>query len=119
MNYVGLDIHTENIVYTVLSEEGNVKMRGKILNNSDELIEFLRNFEDGDLFVMESTGFYEPIYDAIESKGFKVKLANPLKVKLIAESGIKNDKIDYDGNLFTLKGKHFLRCHEKGRIQYK
>jgi hypothetical protein len=29
MNYVGLDIHTENIVYTVLSEEGNVKMRGK------------------------------------------------------------------------------------------
>ena len=89
MNYVGLDIHTENIVYTVLSEEGNVKMRGKILNNSDELIEFLRNFEDGDLFVMESTGFYEPIYDAIESKGFKVKLANPLKVKLIAESRIK------------------------------
>jgi len=52
MNYVGLDIHTENIVYTVLSEEGNVKMRGKILNNTDELIEFLRNFEDGDLFVI-------------------------------------------------------------------
>jgi len=51
MNYVGLDIHTENIVYTV-SEEGNVKMRGKILNNTDELIEFLRNFEDGDLFVI-------------------------------------------------------------------
>jgi len=85
MNYVGLDIHTENIVYTVLSEEGNVKMRGKILNNSDELIEFLRNFEDGDLFVMESTGFYEPIYDIIESKGSKVKLANPLKVKLIIQ----------------------------------
>jgi transposase len=92
MNYVGLDIHTENIVYTVLSEEGNVKMRGKILNNSDELIEFLRNFEDGDLFVMESTRFYETIYDAIESKGFKVKLANSLKVKLIAESRIKEVK---------------------------
>jgi transposase len=173
MNYVGLDIHTENIVYTVLSEEGNVKMRGKILNNSDELIEFLRNFEDGDLFVMESTGFYEPIYDAIESKGFKVKLANPLKVKLIAESRIKNDKIDseilarllknnwvpesyvpdkkireirrivrtrinlkrvstgfknriymelkrlkidYDGNLFTLEGRHFLRTLNNFRI---
>jgi len=85
MNYVGLDIHTENIVYTVLSDDGNVKMRGKILNNSDELIEFLRNFEDGDLFVMESTGFYEPIYDIIESKGSKVKLANPLKVKLIIQ----------------------------------
>jgi len=173
MNYVGLDIHTENIVYTVLSEDGNVKTRGKILNKTDELIDFLRNFENEDLFVMESTGFYEPIYDTIESKGLKVKLANPLKVKLIAESRIKNDKIDseilarllknnwvpesyvpdkkireirrvvrtrinlkrvstsfknkiymelkrlkidYDGNLFTLKGKHFLRTSNNFRI---
>jgi hypothetical protein len=34
-------------------------------------------FERGDSFVMEFTGFYEPIYDAIESKGFEIKLANP------------------------------------------
>ena len=122
---------------------------------------------------MESTGFYEPIYDTIESKGFKVKLANPLKVKLIAESRIKNDKIDseclarllknnwvpesyvpdkkireirrivrtrinlkkvstnfknriymelkrlkiyYDGNIFTLEGRHFLRSLNNFRI---
>jgi len=42
---------------------------------------------------MGSTGFYEPIYDAIESKGFKLILVNPLKVRLIAESRIKNDRI--------------------------
>ncbi|MGC8585661.1 MAG: IS110 family transposase, partial [Thermoplasmata archaeon] len=94
MNYVGLDIHTKNIVYTVLSEDGNVIMRGKIENNEEEIYEFLDRFERGDSFVMESTGFYEPIYDAIESKGFEVKLANPLKVRLIAESRIKNDRID-------------------------
>jgi len=57
MNYVGLDIHTKNIVYTTLSEEGNVKMRGKIVNDIEDIVEFLRNFKDGDLFVMESTGF--------------------------------------------------------------
>jgi len=44
MNYVGLDMHTENIVYTVLSDDRNVKMKGKILNKTDELIKFLRNF---------------------------------------------------------------------------
>jgi len=33
MNYVGLDMHTDNIVYTVLSDDGNVKMRGKIVND--------------------------------------------------------------------------------------
>jgi transposase len=72
----------------VLSDDGNVKMRGKI-ENEEYILKFLKNFENGDLFVMESTGFYEPIYDLIESNGFKVKLANPLKVKLIAESRIK------------------------------
>ena len=69
-------------------------MRGKILKNADELLESLRNFEDKDLFVKESTGFHETIYDTIESKDFKVKVAKPLKVKLIAYSRIKNDKID-------------------------
>ena len=33
MNYVGLDMHTDNIVYTVLSDDGNVKMRKKIVND--------------------------------------------------------------------------------------
>jgi len=30
MNYIGLDIHTKNIVYSVLSENRNVIMRDKI-----------------------------------------------------------------------------------------
>jgi len=33
MNYVCLDMHTDNIVYIVLSDDGNVKMRGKIVND--------------------------------------------------------------------------------------
>ena len=45
-------------------------------------------------FAEESTGFYEPLYDFIESRGFSVKLANPLKIKLIAESRMKNDDVD-------------------------
>ena len=69
------------------------------MKNADELLESLRNFEDKDLFVMESNGFYEPIYDKIESKEFKVKVAKPLKVKLIADSRIKNDKIDMESKI--------------------
>ena len=42
---------------------------------------------------MELTGFYEPLYDFIESKGFNGKLANPLKIRLIAESRMKNDDV--------------------------
>ena len=44
---------------------------------------------------MESTGS-RSLYDFIESHGFKVILANPLKIKLIAESRMKHDDVDSD-----------------------
>ncbi|MDA8056010.1 MAG: IS110 family transposase, partial [Thermoplasmatales archaeon] len=72
----------------------NVLRKDKFENRFDELEKYLGNFSSEDSFVMESTGFYEPLYDYIESKGFKVKLANPLKIKLIAESRMKNDDVD-------------------------
>ena len=70
MKYVGIDIHTGSIVYTVLSENGELLTKGKINNTIKDINEFLGNFEKGDSFVTESTGFYEPIYDAIDSTGF-------------------------------------------------
>ncbi len=89
-----MDISTKEIVCTSLDEDGNVVRKDRFENRFEKMEEYLKNFSDGDSFVMESTGFYEPLYDFIESKGFKVKLANPLKVKLIAESRMKNDDID-------------------------
>ena len=89
-----MDISTKSIVYTTLDENGNIVRKDSIENSFDKLGEFLGNFSYGDSFVMESTGFYEPLYDFIESHGFSVKLANPLKIKLIAESRMKNDDVD-------------------------
>jgi len=40
---------------------------------------------------MESTGFYEPIYDFMESRGFNVKLAKSIENK--AHSRIKYEMI--------------------------
>ena len=88
-----MDISTKDIVCTTIGEDGNVVRKDKFENRFDELEKYLGNFSSEDSFVMESTGFYEPLYDYIESKGFKVKLANPLKIKLIAESRMKNSRI--------------------------
>ncbi len=88
--YNGMDISTKDIVCTTIGEDGNVVRKDKFENRFDELEKYLGNFSSEDSFVMESTGFYESLYDYIESKGFKVKLANPLKIKLIAESRMKN-----------------------------
>ena len=73
--YVGMDISTKNIVCTTLDENGNVVRKDDVANSFEKLGEFLDNF------VMESTGFYEPLYDFIEARGFSVILANPLKIK--------------------------------------
>ena len=89
-----MDISIKEIVCTTIDEKGNVIRKEKFENTFENLDAFLKNFSHEDSFVMESTGFYEPLYDFIESKGFKVKLANPLKIKLIAESRMKNDDID-------------------------
>ena len=69
-----MDIHSKTIVCTTLNAGGNIVRK--------------------DSFVMESTGFYEPLYDFIESHGFSVTLANPLKIRLIPESRMKNDDVD-------------------------
>jgi len=58
-------------------------------NSFDNIDKYPSNFSHRDSFVMESTGFYEPLYNFMESRGFNVKLAKPLEIKLIAESRMK------------------------------
>ena len=89
-----MDIHSKIIVCTTLDEDGEIVRKDSFENSFDKMQEYLSKFHEGDIFVMESTGFYEPLYDFIESHGFSVKLANPLKIKLIAESRMKNDDVD-------------------------
>ncbi len=52
MRYVGLDLHTKDIVYSVHSEIREILFKGKIKNNMDELSDFLSNFEKGDSFIV-------------------------------------------------------------------
>ena len=77
--YTGMDISIKEIVCTIIDENGNIVRKDRF----EKLDEFLRNFSEGDSFVMESTRFYELFYDFIESKGFKVNLTNPPKISFI------------------------------------
>ena len=63
-------------------------------NSFENMEEYLSAFQKDDSFVMGSTGFFETLYDFIESHGFTLKLANPLKIRLITESRMKNYDVD-------------------------
>ena len=81
---------------TTIGEDGNVVRKDKFANRLDELEKYLGNFSGEDSFVMESTGFHEPFYDFIESEGFRVKLVKSMKIKLIAESRMKNEEVGWE-----------------------
>jgi hypothetical protein len=65
-----MDISIKEIVCTTIDEHGNIVRKDKFENSFDNLDKYLSNFSHRDSFVMESTGFYEPIYDFMESRGF-------------------------------------------------
>ena len=93
MYYVGLDVHKEFCQASVLDESGEELSSTKVPTRKEELESFLAGFEDA-RFVLESTGVWEFVYGIVESKGFEVLLAHPMKVKAISSAKVKTDKVD-------------------------
>lgn len=92
--YVGLDVHKEHVSMAVVDRHGKVVKEAKFLNDIKSLDHFLGGMQPETEFALEACGFYEPIYDWIDDRGYNVTLAHPLKVKAIASAKIKTDTID-------------------------
>lgn len=90
MNYVGLDVHKKYIDATVLNELGKVVKKGKFEYTRDGFEEFLRGIDDAKV-AMEAGYCWQPAYELLEEMDFEVKLAHPLKTRLIADVKIKTD----------------------------
>lgn len=96
MIYTGIDIHKKVCVVCVKDEKGRILRQFQIRNTREgigELLAFLRGKEAS--VVMESTStLWIKLYDALEEEGIPVVLANPYRIRVIAESTLKNDKVD-------------------------
>lgn len=94
MRYAGLDVHKEFIYANVVDDNGTTVFERKFMNSVEALDYFLGSQEKETSFVLEACGMFEPVYDRIESQGFSVKVAHPLKTRAIASARIKTDSID-------------------------
>lgn len=95
MRYIGVDNHKRFSYLSVMDEKGSIVKEGKVLNNKEYLIRFLKSCQDGKAeAVLEAGPNWTVMYDWLEEEIDSVKLAHPLKVKAIAEAKIKTDKID-------------------------
>jgi len=95
MFYVGMDIHKRFSQVAVVDESGEIMDQHRLNHTPpEELISYFKQFPKDTQVIMEPTCGWGWLSDGISDLGLEVILAHPLKVRLIAESRIKTDKVD-------------------------
>ncbi len=94
MNYIGVDLHKKIITVCVMDQNRTVLARKTLYcNQPDQIVEFFRKFQPFKV-VVEATANYHWLVDRLEPLVEKVVLANPKKLRVIAESTKKTDRLD-------------------------
>jgi len=91
---IGVDYHKKFSYLVVKEKTGRTLRSGQVLNNFKSVSSFLKPFRKDSVAVIESCRNWCVMHDWLEDIVDEVKLANPIKVKAIAEAKIKTDKID-------------------------
>ena len=93
MLYTGLDFHRSFTYATTMDKKGEILNQKKLPSN-EEIVDYLKGFEDSMEVAIESTPSWYWLYDSLEDEGFDVKLSHPLRTKAIAYAKVKTDKVD-------------------------
>src|SRR5271157_4210449 len=94
MSFIGVDLHEKSITICVMDEKRKILARKTVAcTQTDEILEFFwqsRPFK----VVVEATASYVWFVELVEPLAEKVVLANPKKLRVIAESTKKTDNLD-------------------------
>lgn len=103
--YVGIDLHKRVSQVAVLDERTGELMQRRVCNQDRaEWEEIFRGLGAGTPVALEATGNWMWLADLLEELDCQVHLAHPARVRLIAESRNKNDKVDAEALLMLLRG---------------
>lgn len=95
METIGIDLHRKNSRFVRLDQAGTVVERGTVISSPDAFRETFGRMTPGSARVaFEATGHWYWVADVLEELGLERHLANPHKVRVIAESTIKTDTVD-------------------------
>jgi len=94
MNFIGVDLHKKSITVCVMDQNRKVLARKTInCKETNEIIDFFRKFRPFKV-VVEATASYPWFVELVEPLADEVVLANPKKLRVIAESTKKTDRLD-------------------------
>ncbi|MBK8915966.1 MAG: transposase [Phycisphaerales bacterium] len=92
--FVGVDLHKQRIVVCVVNQARQVLTSARFTHaESIKLAAWLKALGSFDL-VLEATASYEWFVKLVEPLAGRVLLAHPRKMRIIAESTRKSDKVD-------------------------
>lgn len=95
MNYCGIDLAGVSSYMYVTDKKGKKLAAGEVATDKAAFARRLKRFVRGGLSIAIEAGNQTAwVYEALIEMGAKVTVVNPAKVKLIAESRRKTDKID-------------------------
>jgi transposase len=94
MNSLGVDLHKKSITVCVMDQNRKVLARKTVnCKATDEIVDFFRKFRPFKV-VVEATASYPWFVELVEPLADEVILANPKKLRVIAESTKKTDRLD-------------------------
>jgi len=94
MNFIGVDLHKKVITVCVMSANLKIVARKTLYSDQpDQIVEFFRQFRPFKV-VVEATASYLWFAELLEPLAQEVVLANPKKLRVIAESTKKTDRLD-------------------------
>ena len=94
MKFVGIDLHKQTISLCVVNQAREILIRRKFFCcHSGAIEQFFAKLGEFQA-VVEATASYEWLWQLIEPLASRLVLANPSKLRVIAESAKKSDKLD-------------------------
>lgn len=105
MIHIGIDHHKKYSHAVVMNDQGQIFWDGKLASKLEAFQGLKACLPQGEAVqsVLEAGRNWGILYDALEELGLNPKLANPLKMRLIAETFTKTDKIDATTHAIILK----------------
>jgi transposase len=91
-HYVGIDLHRKRCYTVVMDSQGQVSSQRRMSNEA--MPAYVATLPKDTLAVIEATGTWSWLYEALKEQAIDVVLAHPKKVRALAAARIKTDKID-------------------------
>lgn len=109
--YIGLDIHKKTVAYCIKQADGQVVEEGTLQARKRELKAWAEGMKHPWIGGMEATMFSDWVYAVLVPYGVEVKVGNTFRMKAIAASKKKSDKLDARALADLLRCDWFPECY--------